>query len=121
LSDLYEFCSGGKHIAASDVARLAVEENDETASRALMYHYRYLVRCAQNLCVTLLLKDGIFFAGDNGVANAPWLRRHVKELHEEFFNHHKKDWIQHTPLFVQTKEINFNLMGAIYQAEMHFK
>ncbi len=68
--------------------------------------------------MTLLLKDGIFWAGDNGVANAAWIRRHEAELRQEFLHHHKAEWIAETPLFIQTVQTNFNLIGAIYQAEL---
>lgn len=118
---MYEYCSGGKRLSAAEVAQLALAETDPAATRALLLHYRYLMRCAQTLCLTLLLKDGVFVAGDNGVANAAWLRRHVPELRTEFLNHPKRDWIEKTPLFAQTKEMNFNLLGAVYQAEINFK
>lgn len=121
LAHLYEFCSGGNLLVPAEVAKAGVAEVDAAASQALLLHYRYLMRCAQNLCVTLLLKDGVFFAGDNGVANGPWVRRNFDQLHAEFLNHSKRDWISETPLFAQTKETNFNLLGAIYQAETNFK
>ena len=118
LAHLYEWASGGKQLTPAEVARLAVAGSDAAADKALLLHYRYLVRCAQSLCVTLLLKDGVFWAGDNGVANAAWIRRHEQELRHEFLHHHKAEWIQDTPLFIQTVQTNLNLVGAIYQAEL---
>ncbi len=120
LANLYEYTSGGKQLAASEVAQRAVAGTDEAADAALLLHYRYLVRCAQNVCVTLQLREGIFWAGDNGVANAPWIRRHAQQLRGEFLHHHKAEWIAETPLYIQTQQTNFNLIGAIFRAELAF-
>lgn len=106
--------------SAQQVAQWGVSGEDEDASSALMWHYRYLARCTQMLCVTMMLKDGVFWAGDNGVSNKEWIQNNAHLLREEFANHAKKDWIRDTPLFIQTKSLNFNLQGAIFQAELLF-
>jgi len=85
------------------------------ATKALLIHYRFLIRLAKNLCVGLQAK-GMFLAGDNQVANNPFFEKHLAELRQEFLDHPKPDWIDHVELFTQKEAFNINLHGALYYA-----
>ena len=134
LESLYRFCISEEKrndekcqsvdlselINAAKIAERGLKEKG-AAERALSLHYQYLARCAGTVCTMALLKRGIFWAGDNGVANIAWIRENSKMLRKEFLNHPKADWFEETPLFAQTKELNFNLIGALSQAEINFR
>lgn len=119
MGDLYEFTSSGKTMNPAEVAKGAINK-DKDAEKALSLHYRYLARCSQNLCVMMLLKNGIFWAGDNSVSNIDWIKRNMEVLREEFLHHHKKVWIKDIPLFIQTQKLNLNLIGSIFLAESKY-
>ncbi len=99
-----------------ELARSALA-GERNAHDALRLHYRYLTRCSQNLVVTLQLLDGIFWCGDNNIANQEWIRANADELHSEFRAHSKPGWVAETPLWSQTVSINLNLHGAMYKAQ----
>ena len=58
-------CRGGTRVVAKNACS---DPPCPYAAKALLLHYEYLMRCAQNLSIGLNSK-GIFLAGDNQVAN----------------------------------------------------
>jgi len=88
---------------------------NEYALKALQLHYKVLLRTAQTLSVGVQAK-GILLAGDNQVANLPFVKSYAKELQAEFLNHQKRHWIENVPVFTQNKLFNINLHGTLFVA-----
>lgn len=63
---------------------------------------------------------GIFFAGDNQVANDPFVRSHAKELYGAFLNHPKKAWLDAIVAYRQVKSMNLNIAGTFYYVKTYF-
>ncbi|KAL6064298.1 putative Group A glucokinaselike [Balamuthia mandrillaris] len=85
------------------------------AHKAMMLHFKFLMRIAKNLCIGLQVR-GMLLAGDNQVNNNLFLEQNLESLRAEFFDHPKKAWIEDIDLFTQTKPVNLNLHGALYVA-----
>jgi len=88
---------------------------NEYALKALQIHYKMLLRTAQTLAVGVQAK-GILLAGDNQVANLPFVKSYAHELQAEFLNHQKRHWIEHVPVYTQNKLFNINLHGTLFVA-----
>jgi len=106
-----------KSLSTEEIAQAANSKSIPQAVDALLLHYKYLIRCAQNVCVTMNGK-GVFLAGDNQVYNFPFVKANSHVFQEEFLHHPKKLWLEHTPVFVQTASYNFNLHGTVYVANL---
>jgi len=121
LGYCYEFvtkddASVEKNITAQEIVSKALCENpDPYASKALLWHYKYLFRSAQTQCVGLQAK-GVFLAGDNQVYNNSFVTKHTNTFKEEFLNHTKRKWIEEIPFYQQTKKYNLNLHGTLFVA-----
>jgi len=103
---------------AKDIAMEAIKGN-LYATKAMLFHFKWLFRSAQNLCVGLQAQ-GVFLAGDNQVSNHPFVKKYKNRLQEVFLNHPKKAWIENIPFFSQTRKLNTNIEGAIYYAQRHY-
>eukprot|EP01112_Ceratiomyxa_fruticulosa_P014360 TRINITY_DN4108_c0_g2_i1.p1 TRINITY_DN4108_c0_g2~~TRINITY_DN4108_c0_g2_i1.p1 ORF type:complete len:370 (+),score=78.68 TRINITY_DN4108_c0_g2_i1:123-1232(+) len=123
VSYVYEWLTSGssdpklKSLSTEDIARAANNKSIPEAEDALLLHYRYLIRCAQGICVTMNGK-GVFLAGDNQVYNLPFVKANSHVFQEEFLHHPKRQWLEHTPVYVQTELYNFNLHGTVYVADL---
>jgi len=105
-----------KSLTTEEIANAANTKSIPQAVDALFLHYKYLIRCAQNISVTMNGK-GVFLAGDNQVYNFPFVKANSHVFQEEFLHHPKRSWLEHTPVFVQTEFYNFNLHGTVYVAD----
>jgi len=103
--------------SAQEIAKESLEGNF-FATKAMLYHYKWLFRSAQNLCVGLQAQ-GVFLAGDNQVNNNEFVNKYKKQLRDVFLNHPKRAWIENISFFAQTKVINTNIEGTIYYAQNH--
>jgi glucokinase len=101
-----------------DIATEAINGN-LYATKAMLFHFKWLFRSAQNLCVGLQAQ-GVFLAGDNQVNNHPFVMKYKSRLREVFLNHPKQAWIENIPFFSQTEKLNTNIEGTIYYAQRHF-
>jgi len=99
----------------AELVSAAIAGSDDNAKKALELHYRYLARACQNLAVAVQAK-GIFWAGDNQVANYKFVDEIEKEVEEVLYNHPKTAWLRETRIFCQNKELNVNLVGTLYFA-----
>eukprot|EP01100_Stratorugosa_tubuloviscum_P013329 TRINITY_DN661_c1_g2_i1.p1 TRINITY_DN661_c1_g2~~TRINITY_DN661_c1_g2_i1.p1 ORF type:complete len:406 (-),score=193.26 TRINITY_DN661_c1_g2_i1:57-1220(-) len=98
-------------------ANLKDDSNEaKFASKAFSIHYEWLFRCAQTLSVGLQAK-GFFLAGDNQVTNSNFVQINSQYFYEIFLDHPKKDWINNVTCFQQTKQLNINIIGALYFAK----
>lgn len=117
LAWAYEFATGGTVAAPKDIAQGAVR-GDAAAERAMLLHYRFLLRAAQNTCVGLQTK-GVILCGDNQVHNHAFVRAHAPELIAEFLHHPKQNgpaghrWLEDIPIFIQKKSVNANMIGCV--------
>ncbi|KAL9642940.1 hypothetical protein ABK040_010633 [Willaertia magna] len=90
---------------------------DPYAKKAMLTHYSYLMRAAQNIAVMIPSCRGVFFAGDNQVYNEDFFKESLAEMkHELFGTHQKKHWLTDLKPFRQMKEYNFNLKGCLQKA-----
>ncbi|ELR23790.1 group A glucokinaselike, putative, partial [Acanthamoeba castellanii str. Neff] len=111
-----EHKEAAKYESAEEISTAAFREDPcPFATKALLIHYRFLMRVAKNLCVGLQAK-GMFLAGDNQVVNNPFFEKHLPEMRAEFLDHPKPDWIDKVELYTQTESFNINLHGALYYA-----
>lgn len=105
-----------KGLSAHEIVEHAFKEPpSQYATKALMLHYKYLMRISKNLSVGLLAK-GIFLAGDNQVNNNAFIEQHLEELRAEYLDHPKRDWIEGVELFTQVKPFSLMLHGALHVA-----
>jgi len=124
LVSCYEWASrknpnASKGLQSIDVVKLAMENKDEEAQKALLLHYKYLFRSAQQQSIAFQCK-GVFLAGDNQVYNDPFVVQHVNQFKAEFLNHPKQHWISESAVYRQTKSYNLNLLGCLFRASrMH--
>ena len=103
-------------VCATLVSKLAGTGN-AIAERALWYHYAYLAQGTANLAVCTGAK-GVFWAGDNQIANGEFVDKIAKDLSQEFLNHPKRAWLEPLPIYAQTKKFNVNLEGTITVSRM---
>eukprot|EP01107_Rhizomastix_libera_P000482 TRINITY_DN1087_c0_g1_i3.p1 TRINITY_DN1087_c0_g1~~TRINITY_DN1087_c0_g1_i3.p1 ORF type:complete len:364 (-),score=87.39 TRINITY_DN1087_c0_g1_i3:114-1205(-) len=101
-------------ITAEEVSQLA-NKGDKEATRAMLEHYRMLIRTAQNMCVALQAK-GVILSGDNQVHNKDFVLSHIAELQEEFLQHPKRHWLENTPVLAQVSHCNTMALGCIFKA-----
>jgi glucokinase len=101
-----------KPLASKEISQESMTGNKH-AEEAMMAHYRYLMKAAQNITVMTVCK-GVFFAGDNQVNNEPFFNSHCQQLQEEFHGHVKSDWLKNMVSYRQVETCNFNLQGAFY-------
>lgn len=104
-----------KTLDAGKIIERAMSGEPEAVHASLL-HYKYLIRAGQNQCVGFQAK-GIFLAGDNQVANDPFVSKHMEELKAEFLNHPKQGWIADSFVFRQIKSLNLNLLGCMFVAQ----
>lgn len=98
-----------------EISEAALKGECKHCEKALRYHYLYLARASVTLSVILQAR-GVFWAGDNQVANEKFVDAVREELVEEFLNHTKQEWIADVPIYTQTRSFNINLEGAIFIA-----
>uniref|UniRef100_A0A384E136 Glucokinase n=2 Tax=Naegleria fowleri TaxID=5763 RepID=A0A384E136_NAEFO len=90
---------------------------DTYARQAMITHYRYLMKAAQNIAVLIPTCRGVFFAGDNQVFNEDFFKEHLSILQKELFQtHQKKHWLTDLKPYRQMKEYNFNVKGCLQKA-----
>jgi len=117
LSWAYEFLTGGKVAEPKDIAHGAMK-GDKEAETAMLLHYRFLLRVAQNTCVGVQTK-GVILCGDNQVHNYAFVRAHAADLTEEFLHHPKQNgpaghhWLDSIPIFIQKTSVNANMIGCV--------
>jgi len=118
---VYEFLVQGRAdcpsgLSAAEIVFAATNNPpNKYAVQALTIHYRILMRSAQNMAIALNLK-GVLLAGDNQVANDPFVRSILPELKAEFLSHPKVRWIENVPVYAQIKTFNINLFGTLFVA-----
>lgn len=100
-------------LKANDIAKLAIRQEDPHAEQAMLAHYRYLMKAAQNIMIMTNCK-GVFFVGDNQVDNGDFFVRHRDVLKFELSNHVKFTWLENIDAYRQIKPYNFNLEGTFY-------
>ena len=121
LAWTYEFLTGGTVAEPKDIARGA-SSGDKLAEEAMLTHYRFLLRVAQNTCVGLQTK-GVILCGDNQVHNHAFVRGHAGALLDEFYHHPKQNgpaghrWLDGIPIFIQKSYVNANMIGCVCVAE----
>jgi len=121
LAWAYEFLTGGTVAQPKDIAQGAMK-GDKNAETAMLLHYRFLLRVAQNTCVGLQTK-GVILCGDNQVHNHAFVRAHAADLLAEFFYHPKQDgtaghrWLDGIPIFIQKVSVNANMIGCVCVAD----
>eukprot|EP01111_Echinosteliopsis_oligospora_P007329 TRINITY_DN2217_c0_g1_i1.p1 TRINITY_DN2217_c0_g1~~TRINITY_DN2217_c0_g1_i1.p1 ORF type:complete len:374 (+),score=114.69 TRINITY_DN2217_c0_g1_i1:93-1214(+) len=103
-----------KNLHAGQVVKEATQGNTY-AAKTMAIHYRWLLRAAQNLAVSMQCK-GVLLAGDNQVTNDPLVRFLSSDLHKEFMNTQKIEWIKDVPVYAQFKEFNINIFGTLFVA-----
>jgi len=122
LAWAYEFLTNGTVAEPKDVAQGAMK-GDKNAENAMLLHYRFLLRVAQNTCVGLQTK-GVILCGDNQVHNHAFVRAHAAELMEEFMYHPKQNgpaghrWLEGIPIFIQKVSVNANMIGCVCVADV---
>eukprot|EP01080_Neovahlkampfia_damariscottae_P003442 gene3442-6091_t len=94
------------------VAKASLEGN-KYAFEAMMAHYRYLMKAAQNISIMTVCK-GVFFAGDNQVSNEEFFSKNAKYLASQFTGHVKSDWLEKMDAYRQIEMFNLNLCGTFY-------
>jgi len=105
-------------LSAVEVAIAATTQPvNEHALQALQIHYKILARSLQAISIGLQVK-GILLAGDNQVANLPFVRSYAKELQAVYVNHQKHSWIDHVPVYTQNKLFNINIFGTLFVAKI---
>jgi len=121
LAWAYEFLTGGTVAQPKDIAQGAMK-GDKNAEKAMLLHYRFLLRVAQNTCVGIQTK-GVILCGDNQVHNYAFVRAHAADLMEEFLHHPKQNgpaghhWLDAIPIFIQKVSVNANMIGCVCVAD----
>jgi len=121
LAWAYEFLTGGKVSEPKGIAQGAMK-GDKEAETAMLLHYRFLLRVAQNTCVGLQTK-GVILCGDNQVHNHAFVKGHAKDLMDEFMHHPKQNgpaghhWLEAIPIFIQKESVNANMIGCVCVAD----
>ncbi|KAL0481858.1 glucokinase [Acrasis kona] len=92
--------------------------DDTPEGRALLVHYKYLMEAAQNVCVMIPSVKGVFFTGDNQLANESFVLESADIYKEVFLNHPKRHWLEPVAKHMvrQKTPHNFNLEGAHFVA-----
>lgn len=103
-----------ENINGGDVAQLA-RSGDKTAKQALTWHYIMFFRAAKAIGTSLCC-DSIILALDNQVKNSWFVHAVSDQLHDEFYNFIRPDWMNGIRVYAQTKVLNFNLLGTTYMA-----
>jgi len=117
LAWAYEYLTNGKVCEPKDIAQGAMK-GDKEAENAMLLHYRFLLRVAQNTCVGVQTK-GVILCGDNQVHNHAFVRAHAADLTAEFLHHPKQNgpsghhWLDSIPIFIQKVSVNANMIGCI--------
>jgi len=88
---------------------------DKLAEKAMFYHYKMLIRAAQNASIATNSK-GVILSGDNQVHNKDFVFSHSEDLKKNFLHHPKISWIKDSPVLAQTEFINTMIIGCIYKA-----
>ena len=94
---------------------MKAKKGDKLAEKAMHYHYKMLIRAAQNASIATNSK-GVILSGDNQVHNKDFVFSHKAELKNEFLHHPKQEWIKDAPVLAQTEYINTMIIGCIYKA-----
>ncbi|OHT02149.1 putative glucokinase 2 [Tritrichomonas foetus] len=102
-------------INAGQVAEQA-RQGDKTAKQALTWHYKVFMRSAKAVATSLVC-DSVILALDNQVKNAWFVNAIADQLHDEFYNFIRPDWMNGIRVYAQSKVLNFNLLGTAYVAE----
>lgn len=103
-----------ENINGGDIAQ-AAKSGDKTARQALTWHYLMFMRAAKEIAVSLCC-DSIILALDNQVKNSWFVHAISDQLHDEFYNYIRPDWMNGIRVYAQTKVCNFNLLGTTYMA-----
>ena len=90
-------------------------QGDKTAKMALTWHYKIFLRAAKAIATSLTC-DSILLALDNQVKNSWFVHAVADQLHDEFYNFIRPDWLDGVRVYAQTKVLNFNLLGTAYMA-----
>lgn len=97
-------------INSSEVASKA-EKGDKIALQSMLTHYQFLLRAAKSVATSLSC-DSVLLALDNQVKNDWFVQKTKDELHSEFYNFIRPDWMKNIRVYTQTKNQNFNLLGT---------
>ena len=104
---------------AAEIADLA-KKGDEIAQKAMKHHYLLFTRCAKSLALTFQC-ESIVMALSNQVRNH-WFVNQIKEdMKKEFYDSTRPKWLENTRVFSQKKDLNFNLLGTTYMANIASK
>jgi len=122
LESCYEFETlnmNQKKLTSKEISQESLQGN-KYAEDAMLAHYRYLMKAAQNITVMTVCK-GVFFAGDNQVNNEEFFSKYSGVLQQEFNAHVKSEWLESMVAYRQVEPCNFNLQGAFYYILNHVK
>ena len=115
----YKYFTGKADVPASKIAYLA-QQGDKKAFETMKSHYIFFTRLAKNVAISLKC-DSVVMALSNQVAN-DWLIRKIQgDLKKEFYDEGRPHWLDDVRVFSQTKDLNFNLIGATYMAHRAMK
>ncbi|GAM27785.1 hypothetical protein SAMD00019534_109610 [Acytostelium subglobosum LB1] len=109
---------GDKSLTGAEIAQIAMEDplKVNPSTKAMLAHYRYLIRAAQELSVGMRATT-TYLIGDNVVKNSKFVDAVQDELVKEFFAHTKEAWLKKiSNLHVQSELANLNLYGTLYFA-----
>ena len=111
----------GVPVVGADAEFVAQEaaNGDASCLEAMLFHYRMLMRCAQQLGVVMKGRT-VFLAGDNIKHNMWFVQQHWEQLLTEYLDHSRPSLgghgIRESIVFVQSGTFNFNVEGARYVA-----
>lgn len=119
LCNLYQFLvrkETGKKIASFNlegghIAKLASEENDPIAKKALALFNQFVIRSAKTIATTMNC-DSVILTSNNQVANHPVIKDNYEVMKNEFYSFIRPDWMKTITIFTQIKNMNFSLFGS---------
>jgi glucokinase len=100
-------------VTAKAIAERAGE--DATCREAMRFHYRFLMRAAQQLAILTQCR-GVILAGDNQFHNDAIVRGLSAELRETFLHHPHAEWLADVAIYVPQGVMNMNIHGAMHVA-----
>lgn len=99
------------------IREMALQNEDPDALLAFKLHYRFIIRAMQSFSLGIQCQR-MFLISEHHVKNMDVIEKFVHELHDNFIDHPRSEWLKKVNIYAQCKSSSFALSGGLFLARI---
>jgi glucokinase len=97
----------------AEIRQSALEGTDPDSLLAFRMHYRFVIRAAQTLALSIQCQR-VFLISNRQVKNIDVVKQIAADLKSAFEDHPRPQWLRKVVVYMQARQSNFSLSGGLF-------